>query len=80
MKVEIKVALKQGVLDPEAQAIEGALKRLGFEGVAKVERSKSFFLDIDENDAEKVRSEATKMAEQLLANTVIERFSVEIIG
>ena len=78
MKARIKVTLKNGVLDPQGQAIEGSLKSLGFDGVSSVRQGKVFDLVLEGTDVEAARSALTSMCEKLLANTVIENYAVEI--
>lgn len=78
MKARITVTLKQGVLDPQGQAIEGSLRSLGFSGVGAVRQGKIFDLAIDATDENDARSKVTDMCEQLLANTVIEDYAIEI--
>jgi phosphoribosylformylglycinamidine synthase PurS subunit len=78
MKARVFVTLKNGVLDPQGQAIEGSLKGLGFPGVASVRQGKVFELEVHGTDESEVRSMITSMCEKLLANTVIENYSVEI--
>ena len=78
MKARVTVTLKNGVLDPQGQAIEGSLKSLGFEGVASVRQGKVFDIDLDGTDEANVRSALTGMCEKLLANTVIENYQIEI--
>jgi phosphoribosylformylglycinamidine synthase len=78
MKARIFVTLKEGVLDPQGQAIEGALAALGFEGVASVRQGKVF--DIELQDATDGEARLKAMCEKLLANTVIENYRVEIEG
>jgi len=78
MKARVIVTLKTGVLDPQGQAIEGALKSLGFSGVETARQGKVFDLETTETDAEKARAEIRAMCEKLLANTVIEDYAIEI--
>jgi phosphoribosylformylglycinamidine synthase PurS subunit len=78
MKARVTVTLKTGVLDPQGQAIEGSLKSLGFPGVASVRQGKVFDLVLDGTDIEAARSQLNSMCDKLLANTVIENYSVEI--
>jgi len=78
MKARVTVTLKSGVLDPQGQAIEGSLKGLGFDGVASVRQGKVFDLVLDGTDAETARSRITSMCDELLANTVIENYAIEI--
>ncbi|KQT86260.1 phosphoribosylformylglycinamidine synthase subunit PurS [Aurantimonas sp. Leaf443] len=78
IKARIVVTLKNGVLDPQGKAIEGALGNLGFAGVASVRQGKVFDVEIDGEDAETARTHLSDMCDKLLANTVIENYSVEI--
>ena len=78
MKVEVRVYPKAGVLDPQGRAIASALERLGHETVSDVRAGKIFFLDVEGDDPVAVEAEARKMAEELLANTVIEGYDVRI--
>ena len=77
MKARIYVTLKNGVLDPQGQAIEGALGALGFEGVASVRQGKVFDIELADGADAEVRLK--RMCEKLLANTVIEDFRVETL-
>ncbi len=70
--------LKDGVLDPQGRAIGHALGNLGFAGVGEVRAGKVIELDLAETDPAAARIQAEQMARRLLANTVIERFSVEV--
>ncbi len=79
MKAVVTVMLKDGVLDPQGRAIGHALKNLGFDGVGDVRAGKVIELELDATDAEAARHQAEAMAKKLLANLVIERFSVEVI-
>ncbi len=78
MKARIIVTLKEGVLDPQGQAIEGALAALGFAGVGSVRQGK--VIDIELTDAADAESRLQAMCEKLLANTVIEDYRVEVVG
>ena len=78
MKAIVTVMLKEGVLDPQGKAIGHALHSLGFTGVGEVRAGKVIELDLDGTDPAAARLEAEAMARRLLANTVIERFHVEI--
>ena len=79
MKAKVTVTLKQGVLDPQGQAIENALFALGYEDVENVRQGKIIEFDLSETDVSKAKAEVTKMCEDLLANTVIETYSVELV-
>ena len=76
MKARIFVTLKPGVLDPQGQAIQGALAALGFDGVAAVRQGKVF--DIELTDASEAETRLDRMCAALLANTVIEDYRVEL--
>ena len=78
MKARVHVSLKSGVLDPQGKAIEHALHNLGFSNVAEVRAGKVISFVIDGTDADAARAQAADMARRLLANTVIERFDVEV--
>jgi phosphoribosylformylglycinamidine synthase len=76
MKATIIVTLKNGVLDPQGKAIEGALSGLGFEGIHNVRQGKFFEMDIDADSPDAARKSAESACEKLLANTVIENYKV----
>ena len=78
MKARIFVTLKPGVLDPQGQAIQGALGALGFDGIAAVRQGKVF--DIELADARDAEARLNIICQRLLANTVIEDFRVELEG
>ncbi len=80
MKARITVTLKNGILDPQGKAIEGALKSLGVAGVASVRQGKVFDIEIEGGDKAKAEAALKSAAEKLLANTVIENFRIEVIG
>ena len=78
IKARVTVTLKNGVLDPQGKAIEGALGALGFDGVHQVRQGKVFDLELEGTDKNKVEADLKAMCEKLLANTVIENFSISI--
>jgi phosphoribosylformylglycinamidine synthase len=78
MKARIKITLKNGVLDPQGKAIEGAIKGLGISGVGDVRQGKYIEVDLKESDPDKARSVVEQMCKDLLANPVIENYSYEI--
>jgi phosphoribosylformylglycinamidine synthase subunit PurS len=78
MKAKIKVTLKNGVLDPQGKAIEGALSSLGFAGVNGVRQGKFFEIDLAETDKAKAEAAIKLMCEKLIANTVIENYDIEL--
>ena len=77
MKARIVVTLKTGVLDPQGKAIEGALGSLGFAGVGGVRQGKVFDIEVAETDKARAQATIAQMCEKLLANTVIENYSIE---
>ncbi|MEM7547318.1 MAG: phosphoribosylformylglycinamidine synthase subunit PurS [Pseudomonadota bacterium] len=79
MRARVNVMLKQGVLDPQGEAVRHALGALGFDGVTGVRQGKVIELDLAETDAEAARAAVTAMCDKLLSNTVIETYSIEII-
>jgi phosphoribosylformylglycinamidine synthase len=79
MKARVHVMLKTGVLDPQGEAVRHALGQMGFDGVRSVRQGKVIELDLEETDEEKARETVTRMCERLLANTVIESYTVELV-
>ncbi len=79
MKARITVTLKNGVLDPQGKAIEGALGALGFDGVNDVRQGKVIDIELAEGDKASAESKLTDMCEKLLANTVIENYHIDIL-
>ena len=75
MKARVHVMLKNGVLDPQGEAVRHALGALGFEGVEAVRQGKVIELDLADGATE---ADVTSMCEKLLANTVIESYTVEM--
>ena len=80
MKARVHVMLKNGVLDPQGEAVRHALGTLGFEGVNSVRQGKVIELELDETNRETAEAQVTKMCEDLLANTVIESYDVELLS
>ena len=80
MIVKVHVTLKNGVLDPQGKAIEHTLGSLGFNGVNDVRQGKFIELNISETDADKARAQVDEMCKKLLANTVIENYTIDIEG
>ena len=79
MKARVYVMLKNGVLDPQGAAVQHALGALGFDGVSGVRQGKVIELDITATDAAAAKAQVEEMCEKLLANPVIENYSVEIV-
>ncbi len=80
MKAIVNIQLKEGVLDPPGKAVHPALGVLGFKDVNSVRIGKQILLDLDQKDKSKAEEEVQKMCEELLANTVIEDYSIEILS
>jgi phosphoribosylformylglycinamidine synthase subunit PurS len=80
MKARVHIMLKPGVLDPQGKAIGHALGSLGFAGVNEVRQGKVIDLELAEGDAARARANVEAMCKQLLANTVIESYQIEIAG
>ena len=75
MKARVHVMLKNGVLDPQGEAVRHALGAMGFDGVNSVRQGKVIELDLADGAT---KADVTQMCEKLLANTVIESYSVEM--
>ena len=80
MKAKVHVTLKRGVLDPQGKAIGHALDTLGFKGVGDVRQGKYIEIELTEKDRAKAEAAVKQMCEKLLANTVIENYTVELVG
>ncbi len=80
MKAIVNIQLKQGVLDPQGKAVHHALGALGFKDVEDVRIGKQIVLTLDHDDAKKAEAEVKEMCEELLANTVIEDYEIEILS
>ena len=78
LKATVHVMLKDGVLDPQGEAVRHALGTLGFAGVQAVRQGKVIELDLAATDRAAAEAEVKAMCEKLLANTVIEKYSVTI--
>jgi phosphoribosylformylglycinamidine synthase PurS subunit len=76
--VVVDVMPKREILDPQGQAVAGALGRLGFDGISDVRQGKRFELYVDGEITEERLAEIRRAAEKLLANTVIEDFRVRV--
>ena len=78
MKVSVEVFLKPGVLDVQGKATEAALKGLGFANVSDVRLGRIIRFNLAGASADEARAQAKAMADKLLANAVIESYSVEV--
>ena len=79
MKVIVNISLKEGVLDPEGQAIKTSLSNLGFENLNDVRTGKQIILDFEKLEENQAVLKAKKMCEDLLVNTVIEKYKINIL-
>lgn len=78
IRARVTVTLKNGVLDPQGKAIEGALATLGFDGVGQVRQGKVFDVELEGADRAKAEADLKAMCEKLLANMVIENYSIAL--
>jgi phosphoribosylformylglycinamidine synthase len=79
MKAKIHVTLKNGVLDPQGKAVAHALDSLGFSGVKDVRQGKYIEIDLVESDRRTAHEQVDAMCRQLLANTVIENYAIDLL-
>ena len=79
MTAIVNIFLKDGVLDPQGKAIHHALDAMNFEGVEDVRMGKQIILKLSTDNKEEAQKEVEKMAEEILANTVIEDYTIELI-
>lgn len=79
MKARITVTLKPSVLDPQGKAIEGALGGLGFSGIGHIRQGKVFDVELETGDKVQAEADLKAMAEKLLANTVVENYTIEFV-
>ena len=80
MKARVTVYPRREILDPQGKAIRDALSRVGFPGVDDVRAGKSFEISLAGEDPEAARRQLRDMCEKLLANTVVEDYSVELLS
>ena len=78
MRATVTIMLKDGVLDPQGEAVRRALGSLGFEGVTAVRQGKVIEVDLDATDPDAAEATVRAMCERLLANTVIEAYRIEV--
>jgi phosphoribosylformylglycinamidine synthase len=79
MKMRVIVTLKPSVLDPQGEAVRHALGSIGFDGINQVRQGKVIELDLAEDDPDRAAEQARDMCEKLLANTVIESYTLELL-
>ena len=79
IRILVTINLKNGVHDPQAEAVHHALQDMGFGNVTSMTMGKQMVLDINEDDHDKAIKQAEEMCRQLLANTVLERFEAQVL-
>ncbi len=79
MRARIYITLKNGVLDPQGMAVQSSLRHLGFDNVVGLRQGKMIDVELDMTDETAARAVLGEMCEKLLANTVIEDYSFEIL-
>ncbi len=79
-RLEIRVTPREGLLDPEGNAIHHALHSLGFDGVEEVRVGKDMYVDLDADSEDDARRAADEMCRKLLANPVTEDYDIEVLG
>jgi phosphoribosylformylglycinamidine synthase subunit PurS len=80
LTARVTVYPRREILDPQGKAIRDALARVGFAGVAAVRAGKSFEIQLEHDDPARAEQEVRQMCQRLLANTVVEDFTVEILN
>jgi phosphoribosylformylglycinamidine synthase PurS subunit len=79
-RVVVDVMPKPEILDPQGKAVQGALPRLGFEGVTEVRQGKRFEIELEGEASEEALARVEEMAHTLLANPVIENYTVTVVS
>ncbi|OAN53936.1 phosphoribosylformylglycinamidine synthase [Paramagnetospirillum marisnigri] len=78
MKAKVHITLKNGVLDPQGKAVQHALGSLGYAGINDVRQGKYIELELAETDPAKAKAAVEQMCRGLLANTVIENYTIDL--
>lgn len=78
LRAKVHITLKPGVLDPQGKAVQHSLAALGFDGVELVRQGKYIEIDIADDDRARARDALEAMCRQLLANTVIENYAIDL--
>ncbi len=78
MKISATVTLKKEVLDPQGKVVEQTLKNMGYKNIINVRQGKYFDIEIDENDKEKGKKIIEEVCKKLLANIVIEDYTINL--
>ena len=77
-KAEVRVELKKGILDAEASTVQNSLKLLGFKNISNVQTAKVFVIEVNAATKEKAHEEVEEACKRLLANPVINNYSINI--
>jgi phosphoribosylformylglycinamidine synthase len=80
MKAIVNIFLKNGILDSQGKAVRHALFSHGFESVQDVRVGKQIIIEMDENDVAVAHERVAHMCEELLANMVMEEYTIEIVA
>ncbi len=78
MKAKVHVTLRSGVLDPQGKAVHGSLSRAGYDFIKDIRIGKEIAIEMDDLPREEAEAKLTEICEKLLANTVMENFTIEI--
>ncbi len=78
-EAQVKITLKKTVADPQGLTVKHALESLGFKGISGVRMGKFVIIQLDSKDKAEAEAEAREMCAKLLANPIIEDFSLEVV-
>ena len=78
MKISVTVTLKKDVLDPQGKVVNQTLRNMGYENIVSVRQGKFFEIEINESNPEKIKKIADEISKKLLANTVIEKYNINL--
>ena len=78
MKISATVTLKKDVLDPQGKVVSQTLKNMGYKNIINVRQGKFFDIELNETDKEKAKKIAEEICKKLLANIVIEDYTINL--
>ena len=78
MKISAVVTLKKDVLDPQGKVVNQTLKNMGYNNIINVRQGKFFEIELNETDKEKAKKIIEEICKKLLANTVIEDYTINL--
>ena len=78
MKISAIVTLKKEVLDPQGKVVSQTLKNMGYKNIVNVRQGKYFEIELDETDKEKAKKIVDEICNKLLANTIIEDYTINL--